>query len=276
MAESPSEKAVTAVAAIYSEDGTKKRKRDIPPPLPECDEFIDINKKRVIPDLKQLGDPDIIIEVGIRATPFYLERELLTVWSYYFRKCLDGAFGQDGSEPLHLPDIDVESFQLFVNWLYGRGKFMDTGTAGDYSQNRIDFDCYADMYTLADYLDIPHMRVDILTKLREHYRDQALPSPEEVQDAVQIFGSLPGSSPLCRLFTYIAHGLYIDSFESESDVFRRGDVWNHEYAGYEDTEYGDTESGTEDSEPDFHQAYEDDMVKIGEEGRTAKRPRTDE
>ena len=59
------------------------------------------------------------IFVGAQKTKFHLHRDLLCSRSDYFRACFEGDFKEAQQDELYLPEDNIESFELFVTWLYG-------------------------------------------------------------------------------------------------------------------------------------------------------------
>lgn len=61
----------------------------------------------------------IDVYVGAEQKKFHLHRDLLCDRSEYFKACFDGNFKEAQQKELYLPEDDIESFDLFVRWLYG-------------------------------------------------------------------------------------------------------------------------------------------------------------
>ena len=61
----------------------------------------------------------IDVFVGAEQKKFHLHRDLLCDRSEYFKACFEGNFKEAQQKELFLPEEDIESFDLFVRWLYG-------------------------------------------------------------------------------------------------------------------------------------------------------------
>jgi hypothetical protein len=63
---------------------------------------------------------NVVIEVGPNHTQYHLPKTLLTHYSEYFDKALNGLWKQSSGEPIKLDDVSPTVFNLFVNWLYSQ------------------------------------------------------------------------------------------------------------------------------------------------------------
>jgi hypothetical protein len=60
---------------------------------------------------------NVVIEVGPNHTQYHLPKTLLTHYSEYFDKALNGPWKESSGEPIKLDVVSPAVFNLFVNWL---------------------------------------------------------------------------------------------------------------------------------------------------------------
>ena len=101
------------------------------------------------------------MQVGPELREFYLYRELACYYSGYFAKLFDrepsaGSFAETESRKTKLGDVTVLSFGLFFQWLESQ-HFDETGQA--------KWEDLADLYILADQLDVPRLRNAIINEV---------------------------------------------------------------------------------------------------------------
>lgn len=70
--------------------------------------------------ISDLFQNTVRILVGPRAAPFIVHKDLLCSISTYFSGAFKGGFSEGKTQSLTLDNESVVSFQMFVDWLYGR------------------------------------------------------------------------------------------------------------------------------------------------------------
>ncbi|KAF2092217.1 hypothetical protein K490DRAFT_53361 [Saccharata proteae CBS 121410] len=168
---------------------------------------LDPGKDREIPPLGSISQDITTVEVGgYRPKTYRIHKQLLVECSNYFDKCLTGDFAEAQTGVVRLEDVQSDVFDMFVSWVYGR--FL--------IHQEVKWSL-TDLYALADLLDVPYLRMEILTSLHGSRLDYI-----SVGNIAHAFEILPESAPLCRYFTYLYLGLYIN----EEDRSRTTCSWN--------------------------------------------------
>lgn len=127
----------------------------------------------------------VAVSVGENRRVFKVHKDILVEDSKYFRATFQGHFSEADSKEVHLPDIELETFQTYVHWMYtGEVIVVDrvddkSGTAKE-SYGRI-----IQLYIAADRLENARLRNDTMTKLLERTRDGTLPAVEAIRAAYQ-------------------------------------------------------------------------------------------
>ncbi|CAO2658845.1 Nn.00g065680.m01.CDS01 [Neocucurbitaria sp. VM-36] len=60
----------------------------------------------------------VAVEIGLEHTKYYIHKALLTHHSEYFAKALRGPWKEAEEQTVRLEDVDCETFDIFVDWLY--------------------------------------------------------------------------------------------------------------------------------------------------------------
>ena len=100
--------------------------------------------------------------VGAEQKKFHLHRDLLCDRSAYFKACFEGDFEEAQQKELYLLEDDVESFDLFVRWLYG-------ATLKKISLDE-DLLVYLALVTLANKLSLEQLHNETMDHILGFYR----------------------------------------------------------------------------------------------------------
>lgn len=134
------------------------------------------------------------IFVGAEQKRLHLHRDLLCNRSDYFKACFEGDFEEAQQQELFLPEDDVESFDLFVRWLYGA---LLENISSDY-----DLLVYLELVVLASKLCLEHLQNETMDQILGFYR---LAAPKLSADTVRsIYWSTSTGDPLRRLVIQFA------------------------------------------------------------------------
>ncbi|KAF2459689.1 hypothetical protein BDY21DRAFT_275119, partial [Lineolata rhizophorae] len=132
--------------------------------------------------------------------PFVIHRDLLTHYSPFFAAALKGNFAEAETQKVNLPDERVDTFEIFVEWLYSQR--LDTtappqATGPFLKDGKPAFFSLLHLYSLADRLCIEDLRndiVDAVATLAE--RANAVPTPS---DTHLLYVAIRPSAPLRAL-----------------------------------------------------------------------------
>ena len=129
------------------------------------------------------------IFVGAEQKRYHLHRDLLCHRSDYFRACFVGEFKEAQENELSLPEDDIESFDLFVKWLYG-------ATLKKISSNT-DLPVYLNLYVLADKLCLEHLQNETMDLILRFYRT----TPYQVD--IEILQQIPQDFAGCGIHIFL-------------------------------------------------------------------------
>ncbi|KAK6524107.1 hypothetical protein TWF694_005770 [Orbilia ellipsospora] len=96
---------------------------------------------------------DITVFVGTEKKAFNLHQLIITTQSKFFEAARSGNFAESKTKETHLPDIDIEAFNVLSRWMYGDQCVLDTLK---------DTKSIVSLYSAADYLIVPAMKRSIL------------------------------------------------------------------------------------------------------------------
>lgn len=128
--------------------------------------------------------------VGTERKKFHLHRDLLCDRSEYFKACFGGEFTEAKKKELHLPEDNIDGFELFVEWLYG-------ATLKRIEDEEAVFTHIA-LLLLANKLCLEHLRNEIMDLIIRFYR--VYPALVEPQSLSYIYEHTSDDDPL-REFT---------------------------------------------------------------------------
>lgn len=131
--------------------------------------------------------------VGPQAVRFLVHRDLLVHHSSFFSAALTGAFAEGLSQSVNLPEESLDTFELFLFWLYtqqldAKAYFKDAKPA---------YYVLLHLYALADRLGIEQLRnltVDTIAFLADQTNSVLTPS-----DTFILYEQIRDSAPLRRL-----------------------------------------------------------------------------
>lgn len=134
------------------------------------------------------------IFVGAEQRRFHLHRDLLCNRSVYFKGCFEGDFEDAQQQELFLPEVDVESFDLLVRWLYGSP--LKKISSDD------DLLAYFALTTLADNLFLERLHNETMNHILEFYR--LAPPKLDAKSIRSIYPKTLTGDPLRRLVIQFA------------------------------------------------------------------------
>ncbi|KAJ4378442.1 hypothetical protein N0V86_006145 [Didymella sp. IMI 355093] len=142
--------------------------------------------------------------VGSDEVSFTVHEQLLTFYSPFFRAALKGGFAEATRGEVRLKDVNEETFELFVHWLYHQ-RFPNKTDDPEFlklwyhlDSTTVDAGALVDLHVFAEEYDVPNLKRQSIDSLFEQLNDedQGLPSTKAIRYA---FDSLDHDSSLCRL-----------------------------------------------------------------------------
>lgn len=128
---------------------------------------------------RELFARTVRVEVGTPPSTVLVHRDLFTAVSPFFRAAFDpqSGFSESTSETLRLPDIQLNDFNFFVQWVYRQ----------NLGHEELERKCTAyfrliRLYSLADRLGVEDLRnavVDEMARLSEKYN--SVPTPQDTR-----------------------------------------------------------------------------------------------
>ena len=85
---------------------------------------------------------------------FQMHRGLLCFHSTYFKNLLDGPFMEGGSNSHDMPDVTIDTFQMFYTWLYTSNVTDIDGV----SDSDLPCDDFIYLYVFADYYMVQNLK----------------------------------------------------------------------------------------------------------------------
>ncbi|KAI9706146.1 MAG: hypothetical protein M1812_008255 [Candelaria pacifica] len=156
------------------------------------------SKKRKRPFFHTLDQTVVTIKVGPDAEPFNVHKELLCLYSSYFRGALRGCFSEAQKNTVVLPEDTVEVFRSFFCWLY-------TGQLRSDERNMKPSEL-ARIYVFADKSGVSLLKNNIIDAMSARLGEQL--AGNIAIDC--IFKNTPPNSPMRRLL--------IDQYVSWADT----------------------------------------------------------
>lgn len=112
---------------------------------------------------------DIVALVGSNEERFTLHKGIITNHSKFFKAACSGNFSEAKDKIIRLPEIDVDNFVTYLQWVYtGTIITGDEENADKSDYPKKSFYSYIKLYVLADQLDDMRLRnaiMDVLTAL---------------------------------------------------------------------------------------------------------------
>ncbi|KAF2178126.1 hypothetical protein K469DRAFT_695762 [Zopfia rhizophila CBS 207.26] len=146
------------------------------------------------------ADSIIMINVANKKS-FQIHKSLLTYRSEYFRGALEGSFKESQDRKLDLPDVSVETFEIFVDWLYSKKLHVHKPDSESPAEKQLLVHQLVETYIFADAHDIPDLQRKAMDTIFRYVltddHGQENPSYETVAYA---FPRLPEGSPLRQFF----------------------------------------------------------------------------
>ena len=102
------------------------------------------------------------IFVGAERKRYHLHRDLLCDRSDYFTACFIGEFREAQENELSLPEDNIESFDLLVQWLYGAPLKKISSNA--------DVPVYLNLHVLADKLCLEYLQNETMDLILKFHR----------------------------------------------------------------------------------------------------------
>lgn len=105
---------------------------------------------------------DKIVAITVGEAPsakkvFPVHKGLLCYYSGYFDKALNGRFKESKQASVKLPTEDVETFQLFIGWIYTRRFDTDDG---------LDYSAMCQLWAFADRREVPALMNIMIDQIR--------------------------------------------------------------------------------------------------------------
>ncbi|KAF2651367.1 hypothetical protein K491DRAFT_719929 [Lophiostoma macrostomum CBS 122681] len=121
---------------------------------------------------------------------FYIHRSILTSVSKYFRSALEGNFREAVEKNIDLPDVEVEVFEIFVEWVYSSRldafsrrfpaiALSDIEDGLCTSEYEPLFELLSGLYIFADGHEVPELETTVITILFDLLTDRNLNLPSE-------------------------------------------------------------------------------------------------
>ncbi|KAI1959819.1 hypothetical protein LOZ58_004184 [Ophidiomyces ophidiicola] len=137
----------------------------------------------------------ITITVGESEAQFQAHKDLLCQKSPFFNGALMRDFKEAGENAISLPEDDPDTFERFLQWLYS-GIYELSGLKTDEEVDERYFQL-AQLYTLADKLEVPRLKHDIINELFMMKTDPD--KPPQVDVIAYIYENTRERSPLRKL-----------------------------------------------------------------------------
>jgi hypothetical protein len=162
---------------------------------------------------------NVVIEVGPNHIQYHLPRTLLTHYSGYFDKALNGPWKESNGQPIKLDDVIPAVFNLFVNWLYSQKipYLFAWELAAEWDMDGVESmeDNEGAMleimlYAFADRFLVPTLHTGLNRVLTT--RKYGTPSLDVITYA---FNHLPDTEPILRFFVDVYCSR--DAFSSRSE-----------------------------------------------------------
>lgn len=163
----------------------------------------------------------VTIFVGSEKTRFEVHQDQLCEASKFFKAAFTSQYKESSEKTIDLPEDDIDTFDLFVQWLYEHQCDLWTARLDDTNSNYLMQPIR--LLVFADKYDIPHLKKYILEKLLEHTRDRESVSPS-VDAVVYAYSNTCRGSGVRRLLAdWYATRNGSTWFQAPSTV-----VWLHE------------------------------------------------
>ncbi|GME42605.1 hypothetical protein K490DRAFT_53361 [Neofusicoccum parvum] len=143
-----------------------------------------------------MSQATVTVRIGKSPTKdFLFFKELLCSLSPFFRNAFSGDFNEAKTGIMHIDDVDAQLFGEVFHWIYTRD-FTRLEILADGGCNNA-WDHGVNLYALADRLDIPKLRIDILTTLHVNSNPCLL----DISDIQDVLSKYPKSSTISRYIT---------------------------------------------------------------------------
>lgn len=136
-----------------------------------------------------------MVTVFVGNNKFYLHKDLLCDRSDYFRACFDGKFHEAGKKEVRLLGDDAETFELFVDWLYG-APVKEIEPDGLFS--------YLALVMLCEKLCLEPLHNAAMDQIRTFYRHSSQPDRVPAWTIQYIYENTAPNCPLRRFITRFA------------------------------------------------------------------------
>ncbi|KAI9877969.1 MAG: hypothetical protein M1830_002337 [Pleopsidium flavum] len=138
-----------------------------------------------------LTSDSINVHVGVKRKHYCIHKKLLCSQSRYLEQLVNGSFGEADGTTLHLDDVHVEAFELFVEWMY-RGATQPMHANGKWFGSR----GHGEVYFLAGKWEMQALQNHAMDCLINWCRDHD--GRADGEDIREIFKSTDRSSPMRR------------------------------------------------------------------------------
>ncbi|KAK7532368.1 uncharacterized protein J3D65DRAFT_670978 [Phyllosticta citribraziliensis] len=137
----------------------------------------------------------IVVGSQERKTIFIIKRALLMQHSLFFLNAFNGGFREARTGVLHLPETDVQTFEIFTNWM--RFDNLPTLIGPDPTRTRLE------MVNMKDFINVyafAHLyQVNKLEdRLKNDYMAAFFP---KVQDSLEAFDLFPSDESISSILT---------------------------------------------------------------------------
>ena len=159
------------------------------------------------------------IFVGAERKQFHLHHDLLCDRSDYFKACFEGDFKEADQKELYLPEDVIESFGLFVRWLYGAPLKKIS--------SKDELSVYFTLFVLANKLCLEHLRNETMDQILRFHRTSTYPVPIDYQILRFIYRNTSDRDSirkyLVELAAWTAVSEWVDGLSTdEQSLFREG------------------------------------------------------
>jgi hypothetical protein len=173
-------------------------------------------EEELMPDL---SDSDYYtttsILVGTEEQKFTMHNALICALSRFFKAACSRHCGSSESRAIRLPEISIDDFQLYADWVYLSTIGVEDG---DDDADKV----YCRMYILGDVLDDYRLRNAAMERLIDGLKCTAQPNPDTVWD---IYERTPTGSPLRKFLVDRTVGMGDhDKFAGDVELYPAGFV----------------------------------------------------
>ncbi|KAK6331384.1 hypothetical protein TWF730_004466 [Orbilia blumenaviensis] len=134
---------------------------------------------------------DIVVLVGEDEKEYKLHRNIISVGSDFFEaRCREGTFLEGKERVIRLPEIDTESFDIIIKWIYRGGYTLP---------EFVDTDAFCRVFEAADFLRVQELKTEMQEKLvtrltREFIANEK--NEKTIDDPLKLYNSIAANSAI--------------------------------------------------------------------------------